>query len=117
MSSLHQTGRFFPYSCVNECRVISIDDIPALLTVLEAAAILRIGRTTAYQLAHEYRRTNGASGLPVVRVGKQLRVPRDRLRHLIDGTEEPSTSTNTGAHLATPAGENNHSTRLRLFET
>ena len=97
--------------------MVSIDDIPTLLTVLEAAAILRIGRTTAYQLAHEYCRTNGASGLPVVRVGKQLRVPRDRLRHLIDGGAQSSASTNTGAHLATPAGEKNHSTRLRLFET
>jgi len=97
--------------------VVSNDDIPALLTVLEAAAILRIGRTTAYQLAHEYRRTNGVSGLPVVRVGKQLRVPRDRLRHLIDSGDQPSAAINTGAHLDAPAGETKHSPRLRLFES
>ena len=46
-----------------------------LLTVTEAATDLRIGRTLAYQLAHQYLATGGREGLPVIRVGGNLRVP------------------------------------------
>ena len=55
----------------------SLDDrAPDFLTVEEAAAVLRIGRSKAYELAREYLATDGASGMPVIRLGKQLRVPR-----------------------------------------
>lgn len=57
-------------------------DVPAFLTIPEAAAVLRIGRTVAYELAARYLETDGADGLPVVRIGKQLRVPRARLEAL-----------------------------------
>jgi hypothetical protein len=52
--------------------------VPAatMLTVEEAAAVLRIGRSLAYQLAREYDATGGVSGLPVIRLGGCLRVPR-----------------------------------------
>jgi hypothetical protein len=56
------------------------------LRVEEAAKVLRIGRTTAYALANEFLDTHGASGLPVVRLGKQLRVSRVRLEQMLDGT-------------------------------
>ena len=59
--------------------------IPDFLTVEEAAAILRIGRTAAYALAREYLATDGVSGLPVVRFGRLLRVPRVKLEALIGG--------------------------------
>lgn len=35
--------------------------VPLILTVGEAAAVLRISRTSAYKLAHEWRTTRGAS--------------------------------------------------------
>ena len=60
-------------------------DPPDFLTVEEAARIVRIGRTTAYDIAREYETTAGASGLPVVRFGKQLRVPRYRLEEWLGG--------------------------------
>jgi hypothetical protein len=47
--------------------------------------ILGIGRTTVYALARQFLRTNGESGLPVVRVGNQLRVPQDWLDDYIHG--------------------------------
>lgn len=50
--------------------------VPDLLTVMEAAGVLRVGRTTAYDLVGEYFDTDGASGMPCCRVGGQLRVPR-----------------------------------------
>ena len=55
---------------------------PDFLTVEEAADVVRIGRTAAYRLARQYLATSGTAGLPVVRYGKQLRVPRVKLgRH------------------------------------
>jgi Helix-turn-helix domain len=53
-----------------------------LLTVEEAAAVLRIGRSLAYQLAREYEASGGVSGLPVIRIGGCLRVPRWALLEL-----------------------------------
>ena len=57
----------------------------ALLTVMQAAVILRIGRTTAYALARQFVRTKGESGLPAVRVGDQLRGPQDWLDGYMHG--------------------------------
>lgn len=56
---------------------------PQLLTVIEAADELRIGRTLAYQLARQYLASDGREGLPVIRVGSNLRVPRWALLELL----------------------------------
>lgn len=67
---------------------VTIDDgcaaaeLPLLLTVEEAAAVLRIGRTLAYSLAHRYEESGGVAGLPVIRLGSCLRVPRWALLEL-----------------------------------
>lgn len=58
---------------------------PDFLTVEEAARVVRIGRTTAYDLARQFLATGGREGLPVVRFGKQLRVPRCRLEEALGG--------------------------------
>ena len=50
--------------------------VPDLLTVMEAAGVLRVGRTTAYEQVGKYFDTDGADGMPCIRVGGQLRVPR-----------------------------------------
>lgn len=49
---------------------------PILHTVEEAAGLLRIGRTLAYVMARRYEDTDGREGLPVVRLGNCMRVPR-----------------------------------------
>lgn len=61
----------------------SVDEWPDLLTVEEAAEVLRIGRTKAYDLAKEWRATDGASGLPVVDLGNVLRVSRHALELIV----------------------------------
>lgn len=51
------------------------------LTVEEAAALLGIGRNTAYQAA--------ASGqLPVIRIGRRLLIPRAALDRLLAETQD-----------------------------
>lgn len=55
---------------------------PILHTVEEAAGLLRIGRTLAYSLARRYEDSGGRDGLPVVRLGSCLRVPRSALMEL-----------------------------------
>ena len=57
-------------------------ETPSLLTVEEAAGVLRIGRSLAYRMAHEYLATGGTAGMPVLRFGSCLRVPRWALLEL-----------------------------------
>jgi excisionase family DNA binding protein len=58
---------------------------PDMLTVEEAARVVRIGRSAAYKLAGEYVNSGGVSGLPARRIGGQLRVPRHLLEEYIGG--------------------------------
>lgn len=59
-------------------------DLAPFLTIPEAAALLRIGRTAAYEQARRYLATGGREGLPVVRLGRLLRVPRSALERLMN---------------------------------
>ena len=68
------------------------DELPEVLTVEEAAAFLRIGRGAAYELARQWRVTDGREGLPVVSLGRSLRVPKASLARLLD----PGTPTAAG---------------------
>ncbi|MDO8363919.1 MAG: helix-turn-helix domain-containing protein [Actinomycetota bacterium] len=54
-----------------------------LLTVKEAAAELRVCLSHAYELTHEYLNSGGTAGLPVLRFGTCMRVPRWALDVLI----------------------------------
>lgn len=60
-------------------------EVPDFFTVDEAARILRLGRTAAYALARQWRETGGKEGLPVVTVGRLLRVPRAALEDMSGG--------------------------------
>ena len=51
----------------------------AMMTVLEAAEVLGIGRTTAYMLIRE-----GVWPTPVVRLGKLINIPAGPLRRFIE---------------------------------
>ena len=44
-----------------------------LVTIEEAATVLRIGRSLAYDLARRYEATGGADGLPNVRLSNKCR--------------------------------------------
>ncbi len=63
---------------------MDIDTLPDMLRVDEAAALLRISRSRAYDEVAVYRRTGGAEGLPSIRIGRCLRVPKRALIAWID---------------------------------
>ena len=59
-------------------------DAPAeVLTIDEAAAILRISRNAAYAAAREWRATGGKTGIPCIEIGRTLRVHRAELERLL----------------------------------
>ena len=58
---------------------------PDFLTLVEVAAVLRVGRSTVYREANAFEASGGTSGIPVVRCGKQFRVPRCRLEEQLGG--------------------------------
>jgi hypothetical protein len=71
-----------------------------LLTIEEAAKVLRIGRSLAYQLAAEYTASGERSGLPCTHIGGCLRVPRWALIVLVTtGQVVPLHSTDVAAVL------------------
>ena len=55
------------------------DEPAEVLTIDEAAAILRISRNAAYAAAREWRRTGGKAGIPCIEIGRSIRVPRIEL--------------------------------------
>jgi hypothetical protein len=57
---------------------------PSVLTVEEAARVLRIGRGAAYAAARRWRATQGREGLPVIVLGRSLRVPSVLLKEMLD---------------------------------
>jgi hypothetical protein len=63
----------------------TVCETPDLLTVEEAARIMRYSRTTAYKEARLYIASGGRAGLPVMRVAGLLRVSRVRLEEMIGG--------------------------------
>lgn len=57
-----------------------------VLTVEEAASLLRISRNAAYAAARQWRSTGGRQGLPCIEIGRTLRVPRTELDRLLGHT-------------------------------
>ena len=53
-------------------------DLPLLLTVPEAGAVLRVGKATAYAMVR-------CGALRSIRAGRHLRVPRSAILELLDG--------------------------------
>jgi hypothetical protein len=64
---------------------LAVGDVPEVLTVEEAARVLRISRGLAYQLARRFVESGGHEGLPVLRLGRRLLVPRLQIERLLSG--------------------------------
>ena len=63
---------------------MDIENLPDMLRVDEAAAVLRISRSRAYDEVAAFQRSHGAEGLPSIRIGRCLRVPKRALLAWID---------------------------------
>ena len=80
---------------------------PDFLTLDEAAAVLRVGRSTAYREANAFERSGGRTGIPVIRYGKLFRVPRCRLEEQLGGPltwPPPTARGRTGDRTAVALG-------------
>jgi predicted DNA-binding transcriptional regulator AlpA len=60
---------------------VDLDQLPALISVPQAAKILGLARASAYRYA-------AAGDLPVKRLGGRVYVITAKIRPLIDGSEE-----------------------------
>lgn len=58
---------------------VSYGDIPLVMTVEDLMPILLIGRNTAYDLVR-------SGEIKSIRVGRQIRIPRDALIEFLEGT-------------------------------
>ena len=63
---------------------MSIADLPDFLTVEETATVLRIGRTSAYAEIRRWETSGGEAGIPSVRFGRSVRVPKAVILRLLD---------------------------------
>ena len=64
----------------------SLDDLPDILTIHEAAEFMRISSGLAYSMARRYRATKGQEGLPVFMAGERvMRVSKLDLARYIAG--------------------------------
>lgn len=61
-----------------------------LLTVKDLEAELQLGRTRTYELVR-------SGGLPVIRIGRAVRIPRDALRRWVEGQVTISEAESTGS--------------------
>ena len=60
-------------------RRTSFDDLPLTLRVEELMPILGIGRNTAYELVR-------SGQIKSIRIGKQIRIPKESLRLFLEGS-------------------------------
>jgi excisionase family DNA binding protein len=65
-------GITMPAETETEASGTDFEHLPPVLTVPEMAKLLRIGRGSAYELVR-------SGGVPSVKVGKLVRIPRDGL--------------------------------------
>jgi hypothetical protein len=91
--------------------------LPLMLTVEQARAVLGIGRSLAYGEVRRYLATDGREGIPAVRIGAAIRVPRLGLVDLMLAASAPVVSGLAALHAVTPPpsplGSTNRTRRSR----
>lgn len=68
-----------PAASKSACRLADFGEV---LTIAEAAVVLRISRGAAYDAARRWRATR-SEGLPVIQIGRRLLVPRTALETVL----------------------------------
>jgi hypothetical protein len=70
----------------------AVAHLPLMLTVEQARAVLGIGRSLAYGEVRRYLATSGQEGIPAVRIGSVVRVPRTALVELLASVTVPTSA-------------------------
>jgi len=68
------------------------ESLPPFLRIEEAARLLRISRSAAYEQANAWLATSGETGLPVVVIGRTKRVPRAAMLRMLAVGADPTGS-------------------------
>jgi hypothetical protein len=80
--------------------VLTLDELPLVLTVPEAGELMRVSRNTAYGQAKRFRDSGGREGLPVFMIAGTMRVYRPALERLLNG--EPASTIAPAPPALTP---------------
>jgi hypothetical protein len=79
----------------------AVAHLPLMLTVEQARMVLGIGRSLAYAEVRRYLATGGREGIPAVRIGSAIRVPRVGLVDLMLAAPAPAVSGSAAVHAVT----------------
>lgn len=81
----------------------ALSDLPLALTIEEAGAVLKLGRSASYAAARR-------GEIPTIRIGRSLRVPRQKLAQLLGENENSARAANTDAvdSSSTATGPSRH---------
>ncbi len=63
---------------------MDLSSYPEMMRVADVAVVLSISRTVAYEQVKLFERTRGRHGIPVIRIGRAMRVPKQALLDWID---------------------------------
>jgi hypothetical protein len=81
----------------------AVASLPLMLTVEQAREVLWIGRSLAYGEVRRYLATDGREGIPAVRIGSAIRIPRAGLVDLMLAAPAPVASDPVTLHAVAPA--------------
>jgi hypothetical protein len=96
----------------------AVADLPLMLTVEQAREVLGIGRSLAYGEVRRYLATGGREGIPAVRIGSAIRVPRAGLVDLMMAASAPAASGPPQLQAVAPSASPHSSTnRTRRSRT
>jgi hypothetical protein len=80
----------------------AVAELPLMLSVEQARQVLGIGRSLAYGEVRRYLATDGREGIPAVRIGSAIRIPRAGLVDLMLASPAQATSELVSLHVVTP---------------
>jgi hypothetical protein len=80
----------------------AVAGLPLMLTVERARQVLGIGRSLAYAEVRRYLATDGREGIPAVRIGSAIRIPRAALVDLMLSAPAPDVSSPVALHAIGP---------------
>ena len=76
--------------------------LPLVMTVTEAATVLRVSPSQLYELCARYRASDGREGFPCVTLGRGVRIPRHLLENFLSGVGRAEPVSKTRSRTPNP---------------